>query len=143
MVGGSFDGSVMRNRFTEIQEIVGKAIIKVADEVLDENLAIECALSPVGADGRRALDVASDTRWDKRGSTRRYDSLSGCAVAFGLRCSLPIGIEPMSSVCIKCTKGTLHDADVCPKNYTGSSKGMEAVGAQRIVTRLFQNVQHN
>ena len=129
----------MRVRFTQIQEQIGMAIIKVAEEVLEENLGIECALSPMGVDGRGALDVASDTRWDKRGSSRRYDSLSGCAIAFGLRSALPIGIEPMSSVCIKCTKGTDHDKDVCSKNYKGSSKGMEASGAVKIVTRLFED----
>ena len=64
---------------------------------------------------------------------RRYDSLSGCAVAFGLRSALPIGIEPMSTVCIKCTKGTIHDKDVCAKNYEGSSKGMEASGAVKML----------
>ena len=45
----------------------------------------------------------------------------------------------MSTVCIKCTKGTIHDKDVCAKNYEGSSKGMEASGAVKIVTRLFED----
>jgi hypothetical protein len=83
----------MQRRWTEVQELVGKFIIQVGEEVLKENLHIECMLSPVGDDGRHALDIASDTRWDKRGSTRRYDSLSGCAVAFGLRLGLPIDID--------------------------------------------------
>jgi hypothetical protein len=133
----------MQRRWTEIQELLGQAIIRVGEEVLDENLHIECKLSPIGVDGRHALDVASDTRWDKRGSSRRYDSVSGCSVAFGLRSSLPIGIEAMSTVCIKCTKGTDHNKEVCPKNYEGSSKGMEATGAVRIVRRLFENLKHN
>jgi hypothetical protein len=129
----------MRKRWTEIQQNLAKSIIKVAQEVIDENLHIECKLSPAGVEGRSALDVASDTRWDKRGSTRRYDSLSGCSVAFGLRSALPIGIESMSQVCIKCKKEIQHDPDVCPKNYTGLSKGMEASGAATIVRRLFAN----
>jgi hypothetical protein len=45
----------------------------------------------------------------------------------------------MSSACAKCTKGVDHDPDVCPKNCTGSSKGMEAAGAARIANRLFLN----
>jgi hypothetical protein len=65
----------IRRRWTEIQEVLGRAIMKVGEEVLGENLGIECLLSPVGAEGRYALDVASDTLWDKRGSTRRYDSV--------------------------------------------------------------------
>jgi hypothetical protein len=129
----------LRRRWTGIQETLAKAIIKVGTEVLEENLHIECQLSPIGEGGRFALEVASDTRWDKRGSTRRYDSLSGCSVAFGLRANLPIGIEPMSSVCIKCSKGIDHEPDVCPRNYEGSAKGMEATGAAIIVKRLFEN----
>jgi hypothetical protein len=129
----------MRARWTEVQESLAKAIIQVGSEVLEENLHIECLLSPAGMDGRYALNVASDTRWDKRGSTRRYDLLSGCSVAFGLRSNLPIGIEAMSSVCIKCTKGIDHYPDVCPKNYTGSAKGMEATDAAKNVSRLFAN----
>jgi hypothetical protein len=108
----------MQRRWTEVQELLGQAIIKVGEEVLDEHLHIECQLSPVGTGGRHALlDVASDTGWDKRGSSRLYDS-------------------------INCTKGTDHDASVYPKNYEGSSKGMEATGAVRIVRKLFQNLKH-
>ena len=83
--------------------------------------------------------VASDTRWDKRGSIRTYNSLSGRSEAFGLRSQLPIGIEAMSSVCIKCTKGTDHDQDICPKNDDDSAKGMEASGAAKIACKLFLN----
>jgi hypothetical protein len=148
--GGRQDGNIiagmlklnvnpMRKRWTNMQEHLGKVIIAIGCEVLEENLHIECKLSPLGQDGRHSLGVASDTRWDKCGSTRRYDSLSGCAVAFGLRSDLPIGIEPMSSACIKCKKGIHHEINVCPKNYEGSAKGMEAAGAAKIVKRLFAN----
>jgi hypothetical protein len=40
----------------------------------------------------------------------------------------------------KCKKGIKHDADVCPKNYAGSAKGMEAAGAAKIVSRFFENM---
>jgi hypothetical protein len=130
----------MHRRWTDVQEEVGVVIVKVGNEVLEENLHIECMLSPVGNQGRRASDVASDTRWDKRGSTRRYDSLLGYAAAFGLRSNLPIGMEVMSSICIKCKKGVEHDESLCPKNYDGSAKGMEASGAAKIVRRIFENI---
>ena len=45
----------------------------------------------------------------------------------------------MLSICIKCTKNIPHEPDICPKNYEGSAKGMEATGAARIVSRLFRN----
>jgi hypothetical protein len=83
------------------------------------------------------LAVASDALWDKRGFTRRCNSLSGCAVAFGLRTALPLGIEAMSSACTKCARNIDHEPDACSKNCTGSSKGMEAAGAAKIVSRLF------
>jgi hypothetical protein len=58
----------MKQRWTEVQEILAKVVIKIGVEVPEENLHIECCLlSPVGADGRRVLDVTSDRRWDKRG----------------------------------------------------------------------------
>jgi hypothetical protein len=58
----------MQRRWTDVQEELGVVIIQVGNEVLDQNLHIECMLSPVGNQGRCALDVASDTRWDKRGA---------------------------------------------------------------------------
>jgi hypothetical protein len=134
--------SPMQRRWTEVQELTGKYLIQVGEDVLKENIHIEWHLSPEeGVDGRRSLDVASDTCWDKRGSTRCYDSLSGCAVAFGLHSGLPIGIETMSTVCIiKCRLGIAHEASICSKNYDGSAKGMEAAGAAIIVKRLFANL---
>jgi hypothetical protein len=129
----------MKNKWTDTQELIRKAIILVRSQVLEENLATEAEMSPVAADGRRELAVCSDTRWDKRGSSRRYDSLSGCSVFIGLRANMPIGIECMSGVCIKCTKGLSHKVDVCPKNYTGRAKGMESYGAAKIAQRMFDN----
>jgi hypothetical protein len=129
----------MKSKWTEVQDLIGEVMIDVGNEVLEEYLHIECMLSPAGEGGRRALDVASDTRWDKQGSTRRCDSLSGCSVAFGCRSELPIGIEVMSSICIKCKKGHPHDSDVSPKNCAGSAKGMEAAGAAKYFNRLFLN----
>jgi hypothetical protein len=52
---------------------------------------------------------------------------------------MPIGIECMSSVCAKCTEGLSHEVDVCPKNHTGTAKGMESHGAAKIARRVFDN----
>jgi hypothetical protein len=60
------DVNPMGARSTEVEESLAKAIIRIGWEVLDENLHIECMHIPVGEDRRYALDVASDTRWDKR-----------------------------------------------------------------------------
>ena len=53
----------MYMRWTEVQEELGKAIIEVGKQVMLENLKIECNLSPE-KDGRKAIAIASDTRWD-------------------------------------------------------------------------------
>jgi hypothetical protein len=124
----------MKRKWTEVQELIGKVIIDVGNEVLEENLHIECMLSPVGVGGRRALDVASDTRWNKRGSTRRYDSLSGCSVAFGLRSELPIGIEVMSSICIKCKMGTRTTRTCVPRTMQGLQKEWRQPEPQKLST---------
>jgi hypothetical protein len=78
--------------------------------------------SSIGIDGRCTLEIASDKRWDKHGSTQLYDASLGCTIAFGLRSNLPLGIEPMSTICIKCKKGQENDADACAKNYNGMAK---------------------
>ena len=36
-------------------------------------------------------------------------------------------------------KGIKNDKDICPNNYNGSAKGMEANEAARIVIRLFED----
>jgi hypothetical protein len=123
----------MRRRWTKIQQTLAKAIIEIGMEVLKENLHIECKVTPLGNDGHYTLQVASDTRWDKP-----LVRLAGCVVSFGLQANLPIGIELMSSICIKCRQGIEHDADVCQ----GLAKGMEAAGASTIVRRLFENLEN-
>jgi hypothetical protein len=58
----------MRNQWTEMQEHMGKLILEIAQEVLEENLQIKMGLSPPFKEDRKALSVARDARWDKRGS---------------------------------------------------------------------------
>jgi hypothetical protein len=58
----------MRNQWTEMQEHMGKLILEIAQEVLEENLQIEMGLSPPYEEDRKALSVVGDARWDKQGS---------------------------------------------------------------------------
>ena len=51
----------MKHCWTEVQEVLGKVLIQIGNEILEENLHIKCLLSPVGADGCCALDDAIDT----------------------------------------------------------------------------------
>jgi hypothetical protein len=56
----------------------------------------------------------------------------------GNRTKLVIAVEGMSQVCSKCRKGQPYEDSLCPKNYYGSFKGMEAEGAARIARRLLE-----
>jgi hypothetical protein len=55
----------MRKRWTEMQEQMGKLILEIAEEVLEENLEIEMDLSPSVEDDKKSLLVAGDACWDK------------------------------------------------------------------------------
>jgi hypothetical protein len=62
----------------------------------------------------------------------------------GNQTKLAIAVEAMSQVCRVCSKcrlGQPHEDSFCPKNYDGSSKGMEAEGAARIARRLFEKYE--
>jgi hypothetical protein len=56
----------------------------------------------------------------------------------GNQTKLVIAIKSMSQVCSQCWKGVAHQDLLCPKNYDGSSKGMEAEGTARTCRRLFK-----
>jgi hypothetical protein len=99
----------MQSCWTETQVTTGKAIVEIADQVLEENLHIG-SLSPINKEGMPAILVVGDAPRDKRGSGRKKDSLSGCFVFNSNWSKLTVGLlEPMSQTCIKCSKGIDHD----------------------------------
>jgi hypothetical protein len=127
--------NALRMTWKNIAEKLGLLIIEVGTEIMASNRMIEKVLSP-SIEGKYALSLCGDARWDKRGSSRNYSSLSGCAVKVGCRSQLVWDVDTMSNQCIKCTRGLAHDDDVCPQNVDCSSKAMEAVGSCRIVMRI-------
>jgi hypothetical protein len=128
----------MAHRVTDIQRSLGVAILQIGKEVLLKNLQSEKSLSPIGFEGKSSIFVSNDARWDKRSAGHWYDSLSGCSIMIGNRSGLVIGLKPMSQVCIACQKHVRYHPDFCSHNYEGSSKGMEATGASRLVRRLYE-----
>jgi hypothetical protein len=100
----------LRGRWQEIATTIGLKIIELTEEIIEQNVAIEMAMS---ADdpltGFKQMSCCGDCRWDKRSSGRRYDSCSGCPVLMGCRSQLVIGVEPMSNLCSKCTRDIPHD----------------------------------
>jgi hypothetical protein len=126
----------MTRRYTSMQDELGLEIIGLSGEIPEENLWIEMHATDILINGPKGLSVSSDARWDKRGSGCRYDSLSGRFVMIGNRSKLIIAIYPMSQTCRKCQLNLPHADNLCPKNYEGSSKGMESTGAAIVVASV-------
>lgn len=78
--------------------------------------------------------------WQKRGSGRCYDSSTGVGTMIGNMTGKVVGYEVMSKECRKCSyhlaKGCNPPDHICPKNYTGSSKGMEPAAAVAITKQV-------
>jgi hypothetical protein len=66
----------MTKGYTELQDELGLSIIGLSNEILEENLRLEIAALPRVINGRTALSVSSDARWDKLGGRRQYNSLA-------------------------------------------------------------------
>ena len=80
--------------------------------------------------------------WQKRSIGNRYDSLSGHALMIGARTKKPINLVVMAKCCATCAAAEKKEEDPkehkCPRNYEGSSKGMEATAALRLVKNQYE-----
>ena len=89
-----------------------------------------------------ALTTSFDMGWNKRSSGRRYDSLSGHGFLLGCRTNKIIDSILCSKKCATCSRYERQDQDLpthtCPKNYTGSSKAMEADGLLQAYIDLYR-----
>ena len=81
--------------------------------------------------------------WNKRSSGNRYDSHSGHALMIGCLSKKIVGAIVSSNMCRVCSlaeeNGEEPSDHICPKNYDGSSKAMEADSALHLYKALFQN----
>ena len=68
--------------------------------------------------------------WQKRGSGNSYNSPSGHALFIGGRTKKVVAYYVLSKICRKCLfaekTGAIAPPHDCPRNYEGSSKGMES-----------------
>lgn len=67
--------------------------------------------------------------WSKRGDGRSYDSLNGQASIIGTQSGLIMGYTSKIRKCKKCDLGHNPKDHDCRRNYQGSAKGMEPIGA--------------
>jgi hypothetical protein len=127
VLGGMFGlhSNALQNSWMSLSENIGLAIIDLGLEILSSE-----------TNGKPAISLCGDARWDKRSSGRNYSSLSGCSLLIGCRSQLAWDVEPMSNTCIKCVRNIEHKAEQCAQNVTCSAKAMEALGCSKIITRI-------
>jgi hypothetical protein len=147
-----------------IKILLGKEIIC---ENLDEEIKLTKERGDATYHGEKiGISVAGDTRWDQQASGCAHTSNSGTSLLCGNLSKQCVGIKCMSKRCAKCnpreakakakakdgrdfckvpTKAEvlyyaqMHEPHLCPRNYTGLPKGMEARGAFKIVRRLYNS----
>ena len=78
--------SIWHHNFTQVEELIGIAQIRVGKDIIDKNLRDEIALSPLDIELNRAkVPLLMDGGWDQRASGRAYNSCSGRVVSVGGR----------------------------------------------------------
>ncbi|XP_066596255.1 uncharacterized protein [Prorops nasuta] len=130
------------------ERLVGPAIEKVAVESCVESIRIEKALTlnalkdkdqmvenvilsdstqerSEESDGTCKLIASYDAGWQKRGTGRSYNSLSGHGTLIGYYSGKIISYAIRCSSCRKCSLGYSKDSHDCRQNYQCSAKGME------------------
>ena len=92
-------------------------------------------------DVRVGITASTDMGWQKRSSGHRYDSPSGHMFFIGALTKKVIAFELFSKNCSICKcakkKGRPVRVHPCPKNFSESSKAMEAVGAHKIIESIY------
>lgn len=144
-----------------IMDQIGIAQHDIANECCKNNLRAEILEAKergmetqVDSKGvtRQGIVVSLDMGWQKRASGNRYDSGSGVSMMIGGWLKKILARHPCSKFCRACDEHTRRhkiigndDTNIvpkvrdhrCPKNYTGSSKGMEAHAAVECVKSVF------
>ena len=134
--------------FQRIENLIGKSIIKIGKESMDEALLEEIeAETGLNKDewektinSSIGLNASYDMGWSKRSSGHRFDSISGHAFLIGCMCKKVIATQIASKKCSFCdssaAKGNAIEPHDCTLNHDGSSKAMEAEGLLQILMRL-------
>jgi hypothetical protein len=156
-VGGSIIGLFLditresfRNAWGPMEDALGVEQRLICQEVVDSNLLKETmgktAVTCEDGKLRYPVRVSYDMGWQKAAKT--YDSLSGHGLMIGHCTNRVICFQNFSKACLKCElhhkkMKKLQTPDVpvkshhCPKNYEGSSKGMEAQAALDCVMKIW------
>jgi hypothetical protein len=119
-----------------MEEEIGLEEILLGDRIIGKNIDLKKRITlrsnkSTSIDGRVALSVQGDTRWDGHSTGHAYNINSGASILVGNHLSRVVTLECMSKHCCKYKLSLDHGTIFYPKNYDGSSKGIEAVGALR------------
>ena len=146
----SFSGQVFKN----IENKLGEHIINVAEKPMENGKQLEAKMKlkeinesydewQKDTTSKLGLTVSYDMGWSKRSSGNRYDSPTGHSFMIGCLSGQIIGAKVLSKGCRKCSSSekagdkNTNPMHQCPKNYSGSSKGMESTNALLLVKELF------
>jgi hypothetical protein len=168
---GLANSTTMKTRsFTIIEERIGPAIRKVANDMLLENLIAEVTASKTLSpndfelwerslyDDEFVLDrckypkiqVSYDMAWQQRNSGHRYNSASGHGLLVGGLTRKPLILEVKSKLCSVCFHWKKKHQDLelepipehrCPKNHDGTSSSMEPIACLDMIIKLFERRQ--
>ncbi|CAG2205332.1 unnamed protein product [Mytilus edulis] len=120
--------TVSHKMFDQRSKEVGEVLESLAEESMvewtekEKTLTKECG-------GDESITVCVDAGWQKRGSGRAYDSLTGHCSMIGSKSRKIIGYKWRSKTCRICEvasrKGKIPKIHQCRKNFGGSAKAME------------------
>ena len=141
-----------QNHFAAIEDEVGPFLRQVAEHSMDEALKMEVKKTVsnhyyykwlknnIPTTKYPKLAASYDMGWQKRSSGKTYNSPSGHGMMIGCQTSKIIDAIILSKKCNICSTSTNNPPPphTCPKNYDGSSKGMEAEGSLCLCIRAFE-----
>jgi hypothetical protein len=129
----------MASCWNRIEEKIGKAQIKLGEEIIVENINKEKKLSEKTCEGKSKLCVSIDAGWNNRGSGSSYNSDSGNhTITVGNRSRRFVVLHYMSKRCNKCEKeaklflSKSHDDGVCSRNYFGLPRERKPMELSRV-----------
>lgn len=117
--------SLIRRRCDE----VGPVLEDLAEESTSKALCEEGHLSATNSIESTGITASADGAYQRRGSGRCYNSLSGTATLIGKRTGKIVGFSARYKRCRKCdvakAKHRTPNKHACKKNWTGTAKSME------------------
>ncbi|XP_062590039.1 uncharacterized protein LOC134251653 [Saccostrea cucullata] len=125
---------ISKGGLKEREREVGSTLSKMAEESCRTSLLEEVEKS----DGN--LTVSFDGAWQKRGTGRAYNSLTGHASLIGEKTKKCVGYAVKSKKCRICDLAKRKDVPVrkhkCSRNWSGSAKSMEPAMACEMVQSI-------